>query len=309
MKRAITILAFFALACTNLLAQRYYPVFENEDSQKLFDKAEKAYANGNFERSSKFYADLIKGEGASYELIFNQLTALVHTTDTVAIESAFQQLTASPFLDCNYLTICKDFKEIKYRQILNWWKEAVQACQAKETKLVEDEQIALPKIRTQLLWMKTQDVESDVKVTQKLRYSGHEDISFDSLRAMRGRIYKENFATLLQFVEKNGWLGKSLVGKDGAEAAWLIAQHGDQAPIDQARLLPKLKDAVDQGEAEMRQYAYLFDQVCANYRKPQRFGTLRWKNPETAVWELYPLEDKEKVNEFRQEAGLPPLKL
>lgn len=307
----LTNILLITLVCcvTTLQGQRYFPEFEKEDAQKLFEKAEKAYSKGSYDRSARLYAELIAQEGSSYELLFNQLTSLVHTTDTMAIELAFKQLLESPFLDCNYLTICQDFKEIKYRQVFDYWKAAVKTCQEKETVWVNESKITLPKIRTQLLWMKTQDVESDVKVTQKLRYGGLEEISFDSLRDMRSRIYKENFVQLLQFVEKNGWLGKTLVGKDGAEATWLIAQHAEHSPIDQARLLPKLKEAVDKGEAEMRHYAYLFDQVCANYRKPQRFGTLRWKNPETGQWETYPLEDKEKVNEFRQEAGLPPLKL
>ena len=285
------------------------PAYENEESQKLFEKAERAYVKGNYERSAKLYEDLMVAEGETYELVFNQLTSLVHTNDTVAVESAFSKLAASLFLDCNYLTICADFKEIKDRKIFNRWREAVENCQNKERMRVEESKISLPEIRTHLLWMKAQDVESDVKVIQKIRYGAYSEVSFDSLRDLRSRIYAENFSQLLKFVEKYGWPGKSLVGADGADAAALIAQHGDHAPIEQARLLPKLKVAVDAREAQMSHYAHLFDQVCANYRQPQRFGTLRWKNPETGEWELYPLEDKDKVNDYRKEAGLPPLKL
>jgi hypothetical protein len=285
------------------------PDFENEESQKIFEKAERAYVKGNYERSAKLYDELMAAEGQSYELTFNQLTSLVHTKDTAAIEHAFIKLAASAFLDCNYLTNCKDFREIKYRTIFNQWREVVQACQNKEKKLIEENKISLPEIRTQLLFMKTLDVESDVKVIHKIRYGGYEELSFDSLRQWRSRIYKENFSQLLDFIKTYGWLGKQRVGVDGAEAAWLVAQHGDHAPVEQARLLPILKAAVDTGEAPMRHYAYLFDQVCANYRQPQRFGTLRWKNPDTGAWEIYKLEDPEKVNDYRKEAGLSPLKL
>ncbi|MEK7256774.1 MAG: DUF6624 domain-containing protein, partial [Bacteroidota bacterium] len=99
-----------------------------------------------------------------------------------------------------------------------------------------------------------------------------------------------------------------LVGKDGCEAAWQVAQHATHQPVAQAKLLQTLKNAVDKGEAELKHYAHLFDQVCANYRRPQRYGTLRWKNPETGKWELYPVEDAAAVNDLRKEAGLPPLK-
>lgn len=289
-------------------AQRYIPDFTDEDTQKLFDKAERAYVKGNYERSAKLYNNLLAEQGQYYQLEFNHLTALVHTADTLAIEAAFRKLLDSPFLDCNYLSLNEDFKQIKYRKVFNLWKQAVGACQGKEQKMLAETAIQLPEVRTQLLWMKVQDVASDVQVIHKIRYDGYPDISYDSLKNFRAKIYEEQFEQLLGFVEEYGWLGKSLVGKDGAEAAWLIAQHGQHAPIEQVKLLPRLLAAAQSGEAKMSQYAHLFDLVCSHHRRPQRYGTLRWENPDTSNWEIYPIEEPDKVNEYRQEAGLPPLK-
>lgn len=303
----LTLSAVLALSSVLSFAQRYLPDFPDENAQKLFDRAEKAYVAGNFERSAKVYANLMEEHGDSYELEFNRLTALVHTTDTTAIAASFQKLLGSPFCDCNFLAIVDDFKQIRYRPIFEMWRKAVQDCQEKEQRILLEKPVKLPEIRTQLLWMKVQDVASDVKVAHKIRYGGHPEISYDSLRTFRAKIYEDQFKQLLNFVSDYGWLGRSLVGEDGAEAAWLIAQHGTYAPIEQVKLLPKILSAATIGEAKMTHYAHLFDLVCSHHRRPQRYGTLRWENPETGQWEIYPLEDEAQVNSFREEAGLPPL--
>lgn len=300
------LIANFTFVCT-VIAQRYSPEFSNPKSEALFERAEKAYVKQNYKQSAKLYDDLIQAEGESYQLIFNKLTSIVHTVDTTGIEETFTKLTNSPFLECNYLTLCQDFKGIKYRKIFQLWQNAVKTCSEKEKKYLEEQKVQLQEVRKQLLFMKCKDAESDVKVIQKLRYGGYDEVSFDSLRADRAKIYAENFVQLQAFIATHGWLGKSLVGADGAEAAWVVALHAVHLPIEQAKLLNTIKASVDAGEAEMRHYAYLFDQVCANYKRPQRFGTLRWKNPDSGVWEVYTLEDPAMVNEFRKEAGLPPL--
>src|SRR5581483_77970 len=46
------------------------------------------------------------------------------------------------------------------------------------------------------------------------------------LRGM-GEIDKRNTAWLKGVINRRGWPGKSLVGADGANAAWLLVQHAD----------------------------------------------------------------------------------
>jgi uncharacterized protein DUF6624 len=69
----------------------------------------------------------------------------------------------------------------------------------------------------------------------------------------------ENLPWLRQVVADVGWPGKSLVGEDGAQAAWLLAQHADRDPAFQRRCLDLLTAAVERGEATVVQQAYLTD--------------------------------------------------
>jgi|HubBroStandDraft_3_1064219.scaffolds.fasta_scaffold71532_2 hypothetical protein len=49
-----------------------------------------------------------------------------------------------------------------------------------------------------------------------------------------------------------GWPGRTLVGEDGAQAAWLLAQHADHNPDLQRAFLDALRDAVARGELPRR---------------------------------------------------------
>ena len=44
------------------------------------------------------------------------------------------------------------------------------------------------------------------------------------------KVDKENQIWLGMVIDKFGWPGKSLVGRDGAHAAWMLAQHATQGP-------------------------------------------------------------------------------
>ena len=43
-------------------------------------------------------------------------------------------------------------------------------------------------------------------------------------------IDRKNTARMKEIIENKGWPGKSLVGGDGAHAAWLLVQHADREP-------------------------------------------------------------------------------
>lgn len=116
---------------------------------------------------------------------------------------------------------------------------------------------------------------------------------------------RENTEWLRGVIHRQGWPGQSSVGEEGAEAAWLLAQHADHDPAFQRECLNLLEVAVADGEASKRNLAYLTDRVLVTERGKQIYGTqLTWG---TDGLEPPPIEDPESVDQRRSEMGLAPL--
>ena len=116
---------------------------------------------------------------------------------------------------------------------------------------------------------------------------------------------RENLAWMREVVRRHGWPGKSLVGTDGANAAWLLVQHADHDRPFQKRCLVLLEEAVKKGEAAGEQLAYLTDRVRVGENKKQVYGTqLRLVD---GKYRPQPIEDEANVDKRRKAVGLPPL--
>ncbi len=118
-------------------------------------------------------------------------------------------------------------------------------------------------------------------------------------------IHGDNVEWLTQVIKERGWPGRSLAGIDGADAAWLIAQHADDYPDFQRQCLRLIEAAVATEEATTRNLAYLTDRVMLKDRGVQRFGTQFTVGADGP--EPLPLEDPDRVDELRAGAGLEPL--
>jgi hypothetical protein len=118
------------------------------------------------------------------------------------------------------------------------------------------------------------------------------------------QVDNKNRARLAEMVKNHGWPGKALVGKDGAQAAWLLLQHAANNRLFQKRCLELMK-AAPQGEVEPQHIAYLTDRVLVGEKKKQMYGTQL--QGENGVFKPQPIEDEANVDKRRAEVGLPPL--
>lgn len=115
----------------------------------------------------------------------------------------------------------------------------------------------------------------------------------------------ENLPWLKQVIAGNGWPGRSLVGEDGAHAAWLLAQHADRDPAFQRACLTLMTEAARQGEASHSELAYLTDRVLLAEGQPQEYGTqLAGRD---ARWQPRQLRDPGTVDQRRAAVGLGPM--
>lgn len=122
---------------------------------------------------------------------------------------------------------------------------------------------------------------------------------------LKSMINEKNQMELEELIAKKGWPKKSEVGGQAASAAFFIIQHSDLKK--QLKYLPILKKRCEENEAKWENYALMYDRVQTSQNKPQRYGSQVKYIEKTNSFELFPLEDEAKVNEWRKEIGLQPL--
>ena len=129
---------------------------------------------------------------------------------------------------------------------------------------------------------------------------------FDGYHPRMEAVHRRNASRLSEAIDQHGWPGTTLVGEDGADAAWMIAQHAIGEPHFQRRCLTLLRAAAAKNEIPLWQPAYLEDRIRMFEGQPQRYGTqYDWD----MNGELSPvlIEDPEHVDERRRALGLIPL--
>jgi len=101
------------------------------------------------------------------------------------------------------------------------------------------------------------------------------------------------------------WPGWKLVGTDGSEAAWLVAQWAIEDVGLQRRCLEMLEVAVACNDADPVHFAYLADRVCMNDGRDQLYGS-QFVLGEDGELEAWPVDDASAVDARRKRLGLPP---
>jgi hypothetical protein len=155
------------------------------------------------------------------------------------------------------------------------------------------------KLQQQLLDLGRQDEEARTRLLAEGRL-------FDGYAPEMEQVHLEHATRLQRIIDEYGWPGVSLVGEDGAQAAWLIAQHAISNPPFQQACLVLITQAVQSNEVPPSYFAFLTDRILYNQRKPQQFGTVfDWdEDAEVSPWTI---EDVENVDKRRASVGLPPL--
>ena len=115
-------------------------------------------------------------------------------------------------------------------------------------------------------------------------------------------IDRRSTARMKEVIATVGWPGRSLVGREAANAAWCLVQHADLDVAFQKQCLPLIEQAVADGEAEPDHAAYLYDRIAVAEKRPQRYGTQYG-----ADGKPQPIEDESNVDARRAAVGLEPL--
>lgn len=132
-----------------------------------------------------------------------------------------------------------------------------------------------------------------------------EGLLFEGYHPRMEAVHRSNAEQLRIIFQKYGWPGEDLVGREAAEAAWLVAQHAIGEPGFMRSCRDLLDEASRTAQAPRWQFAYLDDRINVFEGKPQCYGTQIDLRPEgPAVHELADMAD---VEVLRDEIGLPSM--
>ncbi len=154
-------------------------------------------------------------------------------------------------------------------------------------------------LRAELLRMQQDDLDLRAELAR-------DGSLFQGYADRMAALHRQHNRRLHAILREHGWPGRSTVGADGAEAAWLLLQHAILDPDLMRSALPLVERAVQAGEAARGHLALLEDRVRVLEGRPQLYGTSHdWDD--RGRMSPRPIEDPARVEERRRRVGLEPL--
>ena len=118
------------------------------------------------------------------------------------------------------------------------------------------------------------------------------------------RVDKLNQEQICKILDSRGFVGSDKVG-NAVGTFWAVIQHSD---INiQKKYLPLFREAAQRGDIAKESVAMMEDRINMFEGKPQRYGS-QIEEDEFGNSRLYQLLDESKVDEWRSEMGMEPLK-
>ncbi|MFT3790431.1 MAG: hypothetical protein QM741_05000 [Rudaea sp.] len=167
----------------------------------------------------------------------------------------------------------------------------------------ERKPVVLPKLREQLLaWVKPdQDVRNEM-----VSAAASDPAKFKRLASRMRAVDESSYRRIKGVIDEYGFPTDTMVGRDGAGAAFLLVQHQDAHPEFQQFVLDIMTSWVRRDEVDRESFALLTDRVLVAQKKPQRYGS-QFRGTNGGAMEMQPVEDPEHLDQRRAEVGLPPM--
>jgi hypothetical protein len=147
--------------------------------------------------------------------------------------------------------------------------------------------------------------DEDLRVREERIASG--DLSGEYAPKMEA-VHTRNASRLRELIDLHGWPSEDVAGKEGSEAAWLIAQHAISEPEFQRHVLKILHVSIAKGHVPPWQATYLEDRIAMYEGRPQRYGTQWLDDPRDGRTRPWKIADPKNLNVLRAKTGLEPLR-
>ncbi len=268
-------------------------------AQGTLNKADSLNHAGELKASIEEHKRVFQLDSLDYLNVYNMACLLSTERQT---DSAFKYLyysaglnsTELPLTDPDFLPLREDKRWQAFEEYL------VNLIQTKYEHPINDEAYA------RKLWhMRARDQAYYTEISLAERKIGRNSSVVYALWKMKEDINNQNQKELEGLIAKKGWPTLSQVGKHAAGAAFLVIQHSDLEK--QKKYLPVIKKLCEEKEADWAAYALMYDRIQVDQNKPQRYGSQLTFNKSTQKYELSPLEDESKVEEWRKAIGMQPL--
>lgn len=256
------------------------------DANRLFVEAATAYGNKDFAKAAELYLRVLDAGTAWPTVPYNAACCFARLGRA---DDAFKYLELAVQRGWSDVDRLKSDAELGSIHSDKRWDDIVRQCATKGGEFRES--VANPELFAEL--MKRMKADQDARLAKPPKV----------LQMML--IDGENTAWMKQVIEKYGWPDRAMVGREGAQAAWLLVQHADRDPVFQRRCLELLTKAHEKGEASADQVAYLTDRVLLAEGKSQIYGT-QFHTVDGKLQPL-PIENEAEVDQRRAAMGLEPL--
>jgi hypothetical protein len=153
------------------------------------------------------------------------------------------------------------------------------------------------KIRRELLEMREERAKLNAKITADTDKNRNLIPEADQMGF-------RHLARVCRIIKENGWLTKESLGVDGFEAfVFLLTNNKDIQ--SQQELFPLMVEAAKKGFIGNQLVASMVDSIRVGTKMPQIFGTQAAIRNNVVY--LYPIQNEEKVDEWRKMYDMPPL--
>jgi hypothetical protein len=292
---------FLALLSQTVFSQTLPPPPPPPPSAGYVSKADSLYNEGNIREAIAEYNKMYRSNPGDKRIVYNYACALsrdgqIDSAQKYLIIAMNIEPVARPLTDPDLLAI----RETKLWA--DFENNLITLLNKRSGNPIKDVDYA------KALWkIQCMDQYCFYETILAVRKLGPDSPVVNALRRLQKMQNQKNLEELELLLQEIGWPKRSQVGPDAAGAAFFVLQHSDASA--QKKYLPMFEKCCRENEADWQQYALMFDRMRINMNLPQRYGThSNLDNRATGESLLYPLEDETKVDEWRKEIGLEPLK-
>ncbi|MFO7620592.1 MAG: DUF6624 domain-containing protein [Bacteroidales bacterium] len=265
------------------------------------NKADSLFLAGSIKAAVTEYRKMYAHNKNNRDIIYNYACALSRAGET---DSSLMYLKIAAKIDPAISTLT-DPDLLAVRESEGWEdfeNELISSVNIKTGNSIKD--IAYAKSLWKLMCL---DQSGFYETGIAVRNLGPDSPVVTALRRLQSWQNERNLAELEALLDSKGWPERSQVGSTAAGAAFFVLQHSNAKA--QEKYIGMFEAACRKNEGNWQQYALMFDRMRMNQDKPQRYGTHHYLDPAKGrTDELYPLEDESRVDEWRKEIGLEPLK-